>query len=120
MSHHRHTPPHKVDSASQSAYTPPDLSETMVERAVVRVQQRSNTSRNIENGLALVGIAQAGLYGTLEALARSGFTLGACKPNSGIPWVTLAIFSGCVLPKTVGRASAGKAWSLFAGIAGKR
>jgi hypothetical protein len=34
--------------------------------------------------------------------------------------VTLVIFIGCVLPKTVGRATAGKVWELLGGRIGNK
>lgn len=97
-----------------------DPSDTLVDRVAVKVEQRTPTSRWIENGLAVVGIAQAALYGTVEALNHAGISLGSCTPSSGFPWITLVIFVGCVLPKTVGRASAGKVWELIGGRIGSK
>lgn len=68
--------------------------------------------RWIENILAIVGILQAALYGTMEALARGGFLPHTEHP--GFPWVTVIIFAGCVLPKTLGRATAGRVWDAVA------
>lgn len=72
-------------------------------------------SRHIENALAIAGILQALLYGTLEALRHAGISFGKCEPADGIPWVTVMIFAGCVAPKTLGRATAGKVWDVVAG-----
>jgi hypothetical protein len=82
--------------------------------------QPAPASRRIENALALVGIAQAALYGTIEALKEAGWQMGPCQTNGGIPWVTLAVFVGCVLPKTLGRATAGKIWEKIPLIGGKQ
>lgn len=68
--------------------------------------------RWIENILAIVGILQAALYGTMEALARGGFLQH--NEHAGFPWITLAILGVCVLPKTVGRATAGRVWDAVA------
>lgn len=121
MSHNRHTPKSATTekpAEKTGAYHPHvDLSETMVERAVERIQirhpERNTAGRHIENALAIAGTAQVALYGTLEALSRSGYMLGTCKPSTGVPWVTLAFFFGAVLPKTVGRATAGKIWGVL-------
>ena len=99
--------------------TEPKLTETMVERAVEKVQRQSSASRHIENGLAIAGIVQALLYGTLESLAHSGIKFGACEAPQGIPWITVMIFAGCVAPKTLGRATAGKLWEKLPIIGGK-
>lgn len=72
----------------------------------------AHRSRWIEDALAVVGIAQAALYGTMEALARGGFLEHA--EHAGFPYVTMAILAVCVLPKTVGRATAGKVWDAIA------
>lgn len=65
-------------------------------------------SRLIEDILAVAGIVQAMFYGTIEGLTRAGI-LGH-NEHAGFPWVTTIIFLGCVLPKTVGRMTAGKIW----------
>jgi hypothetical protein len=90
----------------------PDLSETqIVERVQARIDTKGKShSRFIEDLLAIAGIIQAMLYGTLEALRHSGVVFGKCEAESGFPWITVIIFLGCVLPKTVGRATAGAVW----------
>ena len=104
--------------------TDPKLTETqMADLDAMRAdfkQRGGGAGRWIENALALAGIAQACLYGTLEALRSVGYSLGECKPDTGIPWVTLSILFACVLPKTVGRATAGKAWESIAGLIGRK
>lgn len=96
------------------------LSETgIADRVAVKIEQRSPAGRHIENVLAIVGIAQAALYGTLEALRHNGISFGDCTPATGIPWVTVLIFMGCVAPKTLGRATAGKLWEKIPIIGGK-
>jgi hypothetical protein len=97
----------------------PDLSETQMERVAVKIEQRGGASRHIENALAIAGIAQALLYGTLEALRHSGISFGTCEAPEGIPWITVMIFAGCVAPKTLGRATAGKLWEKLPIIGGK-
>ena len=97
----------------------PEMSDTQIDRAVERVQRQSPTSRHIENGLAIAGLFQAMLYGTIEALAHAGIRLGPCAAPEGFPWVTLCIFAGCVAPKTLGRATAGKLWEKLPIVGGK-
>lgn len=65
-------------------------------------------SRFIEDFLAIVGILMAVFYGAMEALARGGFVTH--NEHAGFPWITAIVFLGCVLPKTVGRMTAGKVW----------
>jgi phenylacetate-coenzyme A ligase PaaK-like adenylate-forming protein len=87
----------------------------MEDFAAMREQFRQGrASRRIEDALAIAGILQAGLYGTLEALASVGWRLGECAADTGLPWVTLAILFACVLPKTLGRATAGRIWEVIA------
>jgi hypothetical protein len=95
-----------------------DLSDTALDRVAVKLEQRSPASRHIENALAIAGILQACLYGTLEALRHNGISFGQCEPTEGIPWVTVLIFMGCVAPKTLGRATAGKLWEKIPVIGG--
>lgn len=68
--------------------TGPKLTETQaadLNEIREHLKQRGTASRWIENLLAIAGIAQAGLYGTLEALRSVGYSLGECKPDAGIP-----------------------------------
>jgi hypothetical protein len=96
-----------------------DFSDTKMERLAVKIEQRSSpASRHIENALAIAGIIQALLYGTLEALRHNGIAFGKCEAPDGIPWVTVLIFMGCVAPKTLGRATAGKLWEKIPIIGG--
>lgn len=93
--------------------TPPeDMSATMAEdlKAMREQFKQGRTSRRVEDALAIVGILQAVAYGTVESLAAAGWRFGACAPATGFPWITAIIFLGCVLPKTLGRATAGKIW----------
>jgi hypothetical protein len=101
-----------------------NLSETqIIERVEARMEQRESRtphSRLIEDIGFIVGIVQAMLYGTLEALRHSGVVFGKCEAETGFPWITVIIFIGCVLPKTVGRATTGKIWEFAAGRLGAK
>lgn len=100
----------------------PNLSDTQVERVVERFQHKpaAKGSRFIEDALAIAGIIQAMVYGTLEALRHSGVAFGKCEAASGFPWVTISILALCVAPKTLGRATAGRIWDRIApSIGGK-
>lgn len=75
--------------------------------------------RRAENTLAYIGAAQALLAGTLESLAHAGVRFGSCPPIpehwwSHVPWFNVTILLVCVLPKTIGRMSAGKVWEALA------
>lgn len=73
----------------------------------------NGNSRTIENVGFLAAVLIAVLYGLAEAASRVGVSLGECGHSHGIPW-GLAIISGAlVLPKTVGRATAGRIWEAF-------
>jgi hypothetical protein len=75
------------------------------------VAKHATAGRNIENWLALAGVLQAMLYGLAEFLIHIGL---ATPKSCGIPYMTITLFLGCVLPKTIGRATAGKVWEAIA------
>lgn len=103
----------------------PKFDTVMAEKVADVMQKRGDVpppgkSRFIEDALAVVGIFQAMLYGAAESLASVGWRLGECKAETSFPWLTVIVFAGCVLPKTLGRATTGKVWeSLAARIGGK-
>lgn len=89
------------------------LTETGFARALPMLGKvgQPTHSRRLEDWGMIVGIAQAALYGVAEFLIH----IGVVTPKStGIPWMTIALFFGCVLPKTLGRATAGKIWEIIA------
>jgi len=59
-------------------------------------------------------------YGMGEALTHSGM-VGRCGDHidAGFPWGLVVIVSASVVPKTIGRATAGDVWSKLAGITGQ-
>lgn len=68
--------------------------------------------------LAAIGIALA--YGLAEAAARIGACIGPCAPDAPFPWGLLLILGALVLPKVLGRATAGAIWTAIASrIGGK-
>lgn len=75
------------------------------------------TARWVENAAAIVGLliaaATAGAEGyAVFAAAKSG----ACALDFHVPWGNVLLVVACVLPKTLGRSTAGKIW----GAVGKR
>lgn len=75
--------------------------------------------RRVENVLAYLGASQAVLAAGLEALTHAGVRLGSCPEPAGswwshVPWFNLAVLFVCVLPKTLGRVTAGKVWETLA------
>lgn len=97
----------------------PDPNKSGLQRAVAFVAHPT-TSRGIENWLAGAGIVQAAFYGVAEGLARLGVHVGSKEPDTSFPWITVIIFVGCVLPKTVGRATSGKLLGAIASRFGGR
>lgn len=89
------------------------LSETQIaERVAVRLGR--NGGRWIENVAAIVGLGNLAFIGFAEAQS-----LTACT-EARFPWANLIIGAICVLPKTVGRATAGRVWDVLANrIGGK-
>lgn len=77
--------------------------------APCRAERRIDGGRRAENTLAYAGAGQALFAGLMESLVRAGVRLGDGPAEAGIPWVNLAILVICVMPKTVGRATAGRA-----------
>lgn len=74
----------------------------------------SRRSRLLEDIAFIVGIAIAVLYAIGEFLTSMGWCIKTCNPHAGVPWMTVVLFAGCVLPKTLGRATAGKVWDAIA------
>lgn len=111
--------PEPTEGRPSDPMRPTQVVDAVVER-MEAAEAKTPHSRMIEDGLAIAGIIQALFYGTLEGLRSAGFTIGTCVTEHSFPWVTVIIFLGCVLPKTVGRASAGKAWELAAGLIGRK
>lgn len=74
-------------------------------------------SRAVEDFLAILGgLIVAGYVVTVEMLPQICYTMGKClveHRSSGVPWGVLVLVAACVLPKTLGRVSAGKVWEIL-------
>lgn len=70
-------------------------------------------SRLIEDGAAVVGVLIGAAYVVFVEIAR------VCSAPPGIPWGVVIIVGACVLPKTIGRVTAGKIWEKFSGRGGQ-
>jgi hypothetical protein len=79
-----------------------------------RTERRIEGGRRSENWLAYAGAGQAIFAGIMESLVRAGVKLGDGPVEHGIPWINLTILVICVLPKTVGRHTAGTAIAAIA------
>ena len=101
--------------------TPRDpLSETGVERKIADVLKGQNgRSRWLEDAAFVVAIMQAVGYGVAEMLGELGVRFGACEVSTGFPYITVIVFLGCVAPKMLGRATAGKIWERIPFLGGK-
>lgn len=77
-------------------------------------------SRFLEDFAFVVAILQAIGYGVAEMLGEQGVRLGRCEANEGFPYVTIVLFLGCVAPKMLGRATAGKIWERIPFLGGSK
>ena len=79
-----------------------------------RLESRSGKgSRWIENGLAVLGgLCGAAYVIGVEIYPHIRGTAG-CSGH-GVPWGVVILVGAMVLPKTIGRATAGKVWERFA------
>jgi hypothetical protein len=80
------------------------------------IVKNGRASRWIENGLAVLGglIAAAYVVG-VEIYPAIAFT--TAPSGHGFPWGVVILVAALVLPKTVGRATAGKVWDVIGGRA---
>lgn len=84
-------------------------------------EKHAHRGRNVEDIAMYVGLVQAALYGFVEALVFLLRSLGKIPDGPHpFPWVTMALFLGCILPKTVGRATAGRIWTGLGAAAAER
>lgn len=81
------------------------------------MSDRIPTSRRIEDIGFLVGVTIAALFAVGEFMVYISFVK---KGASGFPYVTIILVLACVLPKTVGRATAGRVWEVLANRFGGR
>jgi len=77
----------------------------------------AHRSRNIEDGLAIAGIIVGALYVVaVEIFPHACYSSGFCERApvaQPFPWIVFCVIAACVLPKTVGRATAGKVWEII-------
>lgn len=76
-------------------------------------------SRLLEDFAFVIGILQAVGYGVAEMLGELGVRIGPCEASTGFPTITVVVFLGCVVPKMLGRATAGKIWERVPFLGGK-
>jgi len=76
----------------------------------------AEAGRWIENVPLMFGSLVMLTYGMGEALTHAGL-VGRCEQHAdtGLPWGLIVIVTASVLPKTIGRATAGSVWSKIAG-----
>lgn len=94
----------------------PDFSKTQfVDAVAAKIEEREQKTprhRHIEDIGFLVAIAMTLLYGLAETARRIGLCHGDCSKDPGIPWVTLTMAFMCILPKMLGRVTAGRVWEV--------
>lgn len=71
-------------------------------------------SRRYEDYGLLVGISLGAAYGMAEVALKVYCSTHQCFSGAGFPIGFAIVILACVLPKTVGRATAGKVWEIFA------
>lgn len=97
-----------------------DLTKTGVERMIdaefdERMMKVQRAARKAEDRGFYVALGIAGLYGTAEVLIYTLVSLGKVTPvDAPVPWLTLALFVGCIIPKILGRATGGQIWIILA------
>lgn len=77
--------------------------------AAPQIRAPQAAHRMVENIGFLGGALVAVLYGTAEAAQQAGLLQNPAH-SRGIPWGLVIIVGALVLPKTLGRATAGKIW----------
>jgi hypothetical protein len=68
-------------------------------------------SRVAEDIGFLLATVIATVFVLAESAARIGLKVGECAYDSNFPWGLVVLVCALVLPKTLGRATAGKVWS---------
>jgi hypothetical protein len=71
---------------------------------------KPESHQQIETIGFLTAVVVVALYGLVEVGIHAGLLHPVCK--TGIPWVMLMMVGALVLPKTLGRATAGDIWRL--------
>lgn len=70
--------------------------------------------RHLENAGLTAAIILTAIYCLAEASARVGFCKAVCPTEVSFPWGMAIMVVALVLPKTVGRATAGRVWDAIA------
>lgn len=72
-------------------------------------------SRQIEDWGFIIALVLGALYGLSEVIVYAVVSLGI-RPyvEAPFPWLVMAFFIGGILPKTLGRATAGQVWVVLA------
>lgn len=70
-------------------------------------------SRKVEDGAFIVAIVLVSLWG-LVAIAKSASLLPQ-TPDQAFPWELVILVSSLIVPKTIGRATAGRIWDKLPG-----
>lgn len=73
-----------------------------------------NISRILEDVAFMIGVLVLAAFAITEILPQVGIVLGDCGViDTGTPWGVFMVGSLLVAPKMLGRATAGKIWSMF-------
>lgn len=102
--------------------TPPVARPSRGTTGLRRALGHPTTSRVVENVTFAIGVLLgAGYVVLVEILPDTCYALSKCAnapTHPAFPWGMFAILALLVAPKTLGRVTAGKVWTLFAGRVG--
>jgi hypothetical protein len=94
--------------------TPPPVSDPVPAKITATVETTAElrvinpVHRNVETFGFAVGTFLVLCFGLVEVLHKAGVRLGPGEPDHGFPWGTMIMATILIVPKVLGRATAGK------------
>lgn len=97
---------------------PPGVKRTVTAIQETRdepIPQKTPFSRKVEDGGFLAAIVLVSLWCLNAILKSAGYIIGPCRNlDDGFPWEFVILCAVLVVPKTIGRRTAGKIWGSVA------
>lgn len=79
-----------------------------------------HVSRKVEDYGLIVAFGLGACYGLSEIVVHAVVSLGVRpRVDAPFPWIIVMFFLGCILPKTLGRATTGSVWIILAQAVGR-